>query len=81
VCSSLINDWDHFKRINVVEGESISKYDLLHLISNLFNKQIEIIPMSGKGSDKSLSGEIKSAGIKDQLIELKEFYYPCEYYS
>ena len=81
VCSSLINDWDRFKRINVVEGERISKYDLLHLISDLFDKQIEIIPMSGKGKDKSLTGEIKSTGIKDQLIELKEFYYPCEYYS
>ena len=52
----------------------ISKYDLLNIIKEVFNKKIEIIPKE-IGENRCLVGNIKTNNIKTQLLELKNFYY------
>ena len=70
---------------NIIEGkhtsvhtifgtECISKFELLNLIKEVFQRDIEIIPINGIGKDKCLIADFKLVDIKQQLIELKEFY-------
>lgn len=69
-CYNLIMDWDSYKTETVLQGETISKYDLLKTIASVWDKQININKVA-KGTDRSLVGDIKTPNIKDQLIELK----------
>lgn len=73
-CRDMISHWDNYKRMNVVAGEVISKYSLLKIIKEIFDVRVDIIPVD-KGKDKSLKGELNVPPIKDQLLELKAFYY------
>jgi hypothetical protein len=58
----------------VFHTNCISKYDLLNIIKDVFNHDIEITPVTGLGKDKCLIGNVKLKDIKQQLIELKDFY-------
>jgi dTDP-4-dehydrorhamnose reductase len=71
-CNNLINS-DVAKNYNVFSTECISKYELLNHIKDIFHHDAEIEAISGIGKDKCLHG-IKLNDIKQQLIELKEFY-------
>jgi dTDP-4-dehydrorhamnose reductase len=55
-----------------LQGETISKYHLLKIISEIWGKRIKIKKIE-KGIDRSLIGDIKTSNIKSQLIELKNF--------
>lgn len=72
-CYELITNYN-FSRYTVFHTKCISKYDLLNIIKDVFNHNIEITPVHGLGKDKCLLGNIKLNDIKQQLIELKEFY-------
>lgn len=65
-------EWEKFKIETVLQGETISKYDLLKTISEVYQKNIKINPIE-KGVDRRLLGDIKTSNIKTQLIELKQF--------
>ena len=71
-CYEIILEWGKFETETVLQGETISKYDLLKTISEVYNKQIKINPIE-KGVDRRLLGDIKTPSIKTQLIELKQF--------
>ena len=71
-CYNLISDWDKYKLQTTLQGETISKYDLLKNISNVWGKKIKINKVQ-KRIDRSLIGDIKTSNIKTQLIELKNF--------
>jgi dTDP-4-dehydrorhamnose reductase len=43
-CFKLINNWDTYKILTILEGEQISKYDMLSNIKEIFNIDIDIIP-------------------------------------
>jgi dTDP-4-dehydrorhamnose reductase len=74
-CLNLINNWDKLERENIIESTCLSKYDLLYLIKEIFNKNINIIPEDKIIIDKCLKGNIKALDIKTQLLELKNYYY------
>ena len=65
-------EWEKFEIETVLQGETISKYDLLKTISEVYQKNIKINPIE-KGVDRRLLGDIKTSSIKTQLIELKQF--------
>ncbi len=69
----LTQNWDRYKTKTILQGETVSKYELLKIISQVWGKKIKInnIP---KGIDRSLEGDIKTENIKSQLIELKNFH-------
>jgi len=74
-CLSLMHDWDLYEVETILCGETISKYNLLHTIKEVYSKDIEILSKP-LGKDKCLRDAplIYSKNIKDQLTELKEFY-------
>jgi dTDP-4-dehydrorhamnose reductase len=75
ICLNMIISWDSYKRHNVVDGERISKFHLLFMLAEEFGNHVTMRPVSGRGKDKSLSGEIQVPSIRKQIKELKEFYY------
>ena len=73
-CLFLMENCENQDIFSILENESISKYDLLNIIKEVFNKKIEIIPKE-IGENRCLVGIIKTNNIKTQLLELKNFYY------
>lgn len=73
-CFKLINNWDTYKILTILEGEQISKYDMLSNIKEIFNIDIDIIPKK-LGKNKILNGGIKTPSFTQQLKELKGYYY------
>ena len=43
-CLHLIENWDSYKTLTILEGECISKYNMLNPIKEVFGKTIKIIP-------------------------------------
>lgn len=74
-CINLINNWDRYKKENIIQSTCLSKYDLLNLMKEVFNKNINISSNDNIIVNKCLTGDIKTKPIKEQLIELKEYYY------
>lgn len=74
-CLNLMKYWDLYKVETIICGETLSKYDLLSTIKEVYGKDIKIISKP-LGKDKCLqdSSLIYSKNIKDQLTELKKFY-------
>ena len=71
---NLIKNWDNYKTLTILEGEQISKYNMLNNIKKLFNVNTNIIPKK-LGKNKTLKGEIKTPDFMNQLKELKNYYY------
>jgi len=74
-CINLINNWDRYKKENIIQSTCLSKYDLLNLMKEVFNKNINISSNDNIIVNKCLTGDIKTKPIKEELIELKEYYY------
>ena len=73
-CKCLIETQNAQSTYTVFNSDCISKFELLTSMKEVFNHDIEIHPIDGIGSDKCLTGHVKTINIKQQLIELKEFY-------
>jgi dTDP-4-dehydrorhamnose reductase len=71
-CYKLMTEWDDYSILNVLEGQPISKYDMLLLFKEFYNKEITITPKE-LGKNKCLKGDISTKSLKKQLEELKEF--------
>jgi dTDP-4-dehydrorhamnose reductase len=71
-CALLIEN-NNIDRYYVFCTDCISKFNLLNIINDVFNHNCTITPVDNVGKDKCLTG-IKLKDIKEQLIELKEFY-------
>jgi dTDP-4-dehydrorhamnose reductase len=72
-CKNVI-DGNHTLKHTIFSSECISKFELLNIIKHAFQHDIEIMPIDNIGKDKCLIPDIKLSDIKQQLIELKEFY-------
>jgi dTDP-4-dehydrorhamnose reductase len=72
-CQDLIENWDNNSMITTYNTNCISKYELLNIIKEIYKLDIDIEKIEGIGKDKCLKGTSVS-NIKEQLIELKEFY-------
>mgnify|MGYP003114219796 CR=1 FL=1 len=74
-CEHLMQAWDMFTEPEfIIHSDCISKYNLLHTIKDIFNKDIDII-QKDLGVDKCLNGSIYTGTIREQLEELRDFYY------
>lgn len=74
-CYDLMTNWENYEKETVLEGECLSKYDLLKKIKSVFSKEISILAKDEVKCDKCLRGNIKTKNILDQLEELKLEYY------
>ena len=69
-CLNLINNWDDYPKLSILQSNTVSKYKLLNLFKEIYQKDI-IIQKRELGKDKTLKGNIKTKNIKEQLWELK----------
>lgn len=69
-CLNLINNWTNYNKLTILSSNPVSKYELLNIIKEVYNKNINIIPKE-LGKNKTLVGDIKTKNIKEQLWELK----------
>jgi hypothetical protein len=65
-------NWNNYKTITILEGEPITKFDMLKLFNEVYEKNINIIPKD-LGVDKTLIGDIKTKSLREQLNELLSF--------
>jgi dTDP-4-dehydrorhamnose reductase len=78
-CYKVINNWDFYNIENIVISDCLSKYELLLLIKDIFDKDIIVIPNDKVNINKCLTlGNLNTLNIKDQLVELKKYYYGSE---
>lgn len=75
-CLMLIQNWDKYKIETILEGTCVSKFELLGYIKEVFEKDIQINPNDKVKINKCLVGDKKLPHIKDQLIDLKGYYFP-----
>lgn len=73
-CILLINNWNLYQKENIIRTKCISKFELLGIIKDVYNHEIKIKIHSGFKNNKCLSGGDRMPNIKQQLIELKDFY-------
>lgn len=73
-CLYLMFHWDELPIENILEGECVSKYELLLLLKEVYDKDIIINPVNSPSFNKCLVGTVKTLSLKEQLIALKEFY-------
>jgi len=73
ICYDMIKNYDNYKVENIVATECISKYDLLKIIGEVYNKKITINKHSDIQVNKCLVGDIEVPTFKKQLEQLKEF--------
>lgn len=71
-CHGLMSNWDSYKTETILEGEPISKYNMLLLFKRFYKKDIEIEPVD-LGKNKCLRGCVKTIPLEIQLEELKQF--------
>ena len=75
ICYDMMLNWNSYGIVNTPSTDCISKYDLLYIIKEVFNKDIAMYKNSKVKVNRCLIGDIEVKNIKQQLIELKEFYY------
>tara|TARA_R110002020_G_scaffold423569_1_gene632650 strand:+ start:118 stop:825 length:708 start_codon:yes stop_codon:yes gene_type:complete len=75
ICEGLILDWDNKPKSIKPFTNCISKYDVLNIIKDVFNKKITIQKDPNIKINRCFKGNIKTKNLKSQVIELKEFYY------
>ena len=77
ICNLMINDFESYDVLNIPTSNRVSKYELLEIIKDVFNKDIEIKKNSKVESERCLkkTDGMPHLDIKTQLKELKDFYY------
>jgi dTDP-4-dehydrorhamnose reductase len=74
-CYDLMLNWETYNIETILEGECLSKYNLLKKIKRIFSKEISILAKEEFKCNKCLKGEIKTKNIENQLEDLKKEYY------
>jgi dTDP-4-dehydrorhamnose reductase len=73
-CESLIKNWDDYPKQTILGSECVAKLEILTSIKEIYNLDIKITPHDAIVVNKCLIPTVKTPHIKDQLIELKNFY-------
>ena len=69
-CEVIINNWDPSPLLTILHSDSVSKFKLLCIIQECYEKTDVIIMPKELGKDKTLSGNIKTKEIREQILEL-----------
>ena len=72
-CHTLIEKWDDYNNLIVIQGETYSKFEILSKIKSTFERKIALVKKTTPIVDKTLSGEIKVKNLDAQLEELKKY--------
>ena len=75
VAENIISDWDSYGTIVQVGIDGLNKFELLEVIKEVYNKKTQVKQFNTPVSmNKMLESDFVMPTIKEQLIELKEFY-------
>ncbi len=74
ICYDMMVNPKKYDVLTIPATECISKYELLKIMSEVYNKEIVINTNSTIKVNKCLVGNIKVPTIKEQLEDMKEFY-------
>ena len=77
ICYKIMTNYYRYDTLNIPISNCVSKYELLTIIKNVFKKNIVIKKNSDVVIQKCLKNtyDMPNTDIKQQLQELKEFYY------
>ena len=74
-CLHLMENWDGEGIETILEGERVSKYQLLLTLKEVYNRHdIVINSVNNPIIDKCLKGKVKTPKLKLQLIDMQHFY-------
>jgi len=73
ICHDMMSNWNDYDILTVPATECISKYELLNIMKEVFNKEININKNSEVKVNKCLTGNIMVPSIKEQLEDLKKY--------
>lgn len=74
-CHELIKKWGDYQTETIISSECISKKDILVSLNDVFKRKINIIDSNNVKFNKCLKGHIIEPHIREQFIELNNFYY------
>lgn len=71
----ILQNWDSYQRVTILANpKCLSKYDILIIIKNIFNKEIEIVPTeSSLSKNNCMEGNYITENLVIQLEEMKKF--------
>ena len=75
VCYDMMVNWDNYNSLTLPATDCISKYEMLNIIKDVYNKEIVINKNSDIIVKKCLEGNIDVPSLKEQLIEMRNFNY------
>ena len=67
-------NWKRYAKCTTISTKCLSKYELLNLFKEVYNKDIVIKESSELKYNRCLRGQLKIPSIREQLEELKVFY-------
>ena len=73
ICFEMMIDWDGFGKLIIPATECISKYELLQIMKDVYNKKININKNLDIKINKCQVGNIEVPMIKEQLKEIQNF--------
>ena len=72
-CEVIINNWESSPILTILCSDKNSKYELLKILQECYQKNdVKIIPKE-LGKDKTLKGDIRIKNIREQILELIKF--------
>jgi dTDP-4-dehydrorhamnose reductase len=75
ISEMIINNWNDYDKIIQIGTIGTSKFELLEMIKNVYNKEIQINKFKTNCSiNKMLESDFEVISLIEQLIKLKEFY-------
>ena len=77
ICYSMMRQWKNYNSLTVPSTDCISKFELLTIIRDVFDKDINIVPEFNENLNKCLNGNYTVPNIRTQLLELKTFIDDC----
>jgi dTDP-4-dehydrorhamnose reductase len=70
----IMNNWSYINTLSVIGTQCISKYELIDIIIDIFDLKLQLNKVDGIGKNKCLECIHTKNNIKQQLVELKDFY-------
>ena len=72
-CYRLMMGWNEYATCTIITTECLSKFELLNIMKEVYEKEIEVHPNPKVTVNKCLVGK-SMPPIRQQLVELKRFY-------
>ena len=70
----IIEDWDNYGKQTVIGTDSLSKWEILQTINDIFNRNIKVNQHQTDEVNKCLDLDINYGSLSDQIKEMKEYY-------